>query len=549
MRKRSVLLLILLFLMPLVTIQLTTVKASPKAIVVPDNYLTIQAAIGNASQGDIIFVKEGVYFETLVITKSISLIGQNKETTFINANNATENIIYINASNVSIENFTISNNKGFPYPVTEPDGIKAEYFSSGINITNNNINNIQYGNGIALHYSTANTIAENNITTCGGTAISIDGVNSSSIINNTIINNGFGAILSDESTNNTIIGNYFGNTTENYGLQLNNNCSNNTIISNTFAYNQWGLALEPPSSNIFYHNNFIQNTIQALLFGNAADWGGQVNYWNNSKEGNYWSDYTASEIDHTGIGNLPYPIIANWDGSTVYLDNYPLISPYNISSTTPIPTPTTPPNPTPTPTPAPSPSPNIIVNPSPPTSTPTPTIPPATPTPNSTQTIIQASTNGNSTVNLTISGNITSSQISNAIISTNQSAATSTVSFILTGQNGTFGFGNLTIPKNAVSYGTSPTIYIDDQRAQNQNFTQDNNNYYVWYLTHFSTHQISIIFTQTSPPPNHTTAPSSLEIIYGIIVGTAIVAIVLAVTMFIIKGKRKQKSPKESINA
>ena len=156
-------------------------------------------------------------------------------------------------------------------------------------------------------------------------------------------NNGFGTTLSDESTNNTIIGNYFGNTTENYGLQLNNNCSNNTIISNTFAYNQWGLALEPPSSNIFYHNNFIQNTIQALLFGNAADWGGQVNYWNNSKEGNYWSDYTASEIDHTGIGNLPYPIIANWDGSTVYLDNYPLISPYNSSSTTPIPTPTTPP--------------------------------------------------------------------------------------------------------------------------------------------------------------------------------------------------------------
>ena len=70
-----------------------------------------------------------------------------------------------------------------------------------------------------------------------------------------------------------------------------------------------------------------------------------------------------------------------------------------------------------------------------------------------------------STVDLAINGNITSSQISNVTISTNQSAATTIVSFTVTGQNGNTGFSNITIPINAVPYGTTPTIYVDGQPA------------------------------------------------------------------------------------
>jgi hypothetical protein len=40
-----------------------------------------------------------------------------------------------------------------------------------------------------------------------------------------------------------------------------------------------------------------------------------------------------------------------------------------------------------------------------------------------------------------------------------------------------------------------PTIYIDGKIAENQGYTQDAANYYVWYTTDFSTHQISIAFT------------------------------------------------------
>jgi hypothetical protein len=51
------------------------------------------------------------------------------------------------------------------------------------------------------------------------------------------------------------------------------------------------------------------------------------------------------------------------------------------------------------------------------------------------------------------------------------------------------------------AYGTTPTIYIDNKPASNQGFTQDANNYYVWYLTYFSTHKVSIVFATGSSIP------------------------------------------------
>jgi hypothetical protein len=125
---------------------------------------------------------------------------------------------------------------------------------------------------------------------------------------------------------------------------------------------------------------------------------------------------------------------------------------------------------------------------------------------------------------------------------------------MVTGENGTMGFSNITIPISAVPYGTTPEIYIDGQPASNQSHTQDANNYYVWYTTQFSIHQVSIVFTSA---PNKTPLPSQnplipqkhtlpqsgfLQVILGVVAGVAIVAIVVVVFMLIIKAKKKKKS-------
>ena len=161
----------------------------------------------------------------------------------------------------------------------------------------------------------------------------------------------------------------------------------------------------------------------------------------------------------------------------------------------------------------------------------------SSPTPTSSATTLPATTDNSSIVNLTISGNITYSQMSNTTIATNQSATVTTISFNVAGEVGTTGFVNITIPKSEIPNSTIPTIYIDGQAASNQGFTQDTGNYYVWFTTHFSTHRISIVFAPSSS--SGTAAQSSLlQVIYGVAIAVAVVATVVVVLILVIKAKK-----------
>jgi YVTN family beta-propeller protein len=181
------------------------------------------------------------------------------------------------------------------------------------------------------------------------------------------------------------------------------------------------------------------------------------------------------------------------------------------------------PNPTPTPTPTPTAMPTIA-----PTSSPNPTPKPNS-IPSPSPTTVPATTSTGATVELTINGNVTGTQISSITIATNQSAELTTFSFTVTGQSGTTGFSNITIPKSVVAYGTTPTIYLDGQPASNQGYTQDDNNYFVWFMTQFSTHQVSIVFAVGSSIPEF---PSINLLLFA--------SLIISVTIMLTLRKRKK---------
>ena len=158
------------------------------------------------------------------------------------------------------------------------------------------------------------------------------------------------------------------------------------------------------------------------------------------------------------------------------------------------------------------------------------------PIPSPSPITIQATTDSGMTVDLILNGNVTSSQISNLEISTNQSSKTTTVSFTLTGQSGTTGFGNLTIPKSNVLNGTTPKIYLDEQLLSNQGYNQDSNNFYVWFTTHFSTHELSIVFT-IDPFSKNATDQMGLPqgVIYALIF--AVIIVTISVSLLVLKKK------------
>jgi outer membrane protein assembly factor BamB len=181
---------------------------------------------------------------------------------------------------------------------------------------------------------------------------------------------------------------------------------------------------------------------------------------------------------------------------------------------------------------------NSTTNPAP-TSAPTPT------SITQTNSTVPAVAENGKTVNLTLSGNITNTQMSNVTIAINN-ATTTGLFFTVTGENGTLGFSSISIPKSLVPPETTPLIFIDGVPAQNQGYTQDADNYYVWYTTHFSTHQIEIVFSSTAPSSSPVdfdgekpAQPSWLQVVYGVGTAAVIVALVLVVLGFVMRGKKE----------
>jgi len=93
----------------------------------PNNYTTIQDAIDDAVDGDTVFVYNGIYYENLVIDKSIILIGENKDYTVIDGNRA-DNTVHVDSENVTISGFTICNSS------REDD----KWYIAGIRLTGSN---------------------------------------------------------------------------------------------------------------------------------------------------------------------------------------------------------------------------------------------------------------------------------------------------------------------------------------------------------------------------------------------------------------------------
>jgi len=100
------------------------------------------------------------------------------------------------------------------------------------------------------------------------------------------------------------------------GIVLCGGSSENTIILNTVRDCGNGIVLSG-EGNFIFHNNFINNENQTGFIPSF------YNAWNDTYEGNYWSDYNGTDAGQDGIGDTPYLI----DGNNQ--DNHPLMGMYN----------------------------------------------------------------------------------------------------------------------------------------------------------------------------------------------------------------------------
>jgi parallel beta-helix repeat protein len=223
-----------------------------KSINVPKDYPTIQRAIDNATLGDIILVDDGTYYENIVINKSISLIGKNKETTIIDGGKSGV-VVYISANWVNISGFQITNSGRS----LDDKGITI------MQVSNSNISNCE--------------ISKNSQT---GIHI-VDSIDVTIIDNKINLNNGHGIYIMEGKSNK--IENNMINSNNDSGIQIYSSMQN-TIINNNISNNRNGIYLwsksplnEVHNNNIFYNLNHGIYVSEYTSSVNATD-----NWWGNS---------------------------------------------------------------------------------------------------------------------------------------------------------------------------------------------------------------------------------------------------------------------------
>ncbi|KYK33806.1 MAG: hypothetical protein AYK19_12995 [Theionarchaea archaeon DG-70-1] len=333
------------------------------------SYSTIQEAIDapHTLDGHTIIVGAETYRENVDVNKSLTIMGAGTASTIIDPP-ARENTIDIVVDHVNITGFTIVS------PSTT-DG--AAVFLDNVNNCRVWDNAITGGGfGITLQTSDYNEVSENIIRSLPSNGITItDSSDQNRITKNYLSQCHYGIIIFNGSSNNVIsenliessdlcgiranwldtaglepvVGNDITNNflrDNNEGILLDSPSDSNFVYDNVISQNRIGIRLRQSYNNIVTHNTVISSRFRGIsiesstgnliydnfLYNPVNAWDDGVNSWNTAKQtgpnrvegpylgGNYWSDYTGSDVDNDGLGDTAYNIPGGANG-----DNLPLI--------------------------------------------------------------------------------------------------------------------------------------------------------------------------------------------------------------------------------
>jgi len=264
----------------------------------PNNYTTIQSAIGDAVDGDTVFVYSGVYYENVVIDKSIVLIGEDKETTIIDGSGI-HDVVFISADFVEVSNFKIRNSgdEYDAYPPIFDCGIEllSNYsiisnnifyhnkvdifhnFSNNNLILGNDINSTEYAyRGIMLRYSDSNIITNNFIINGSGGNCGIRMIYSklNNVTDNIIMNHESGIMLDNNADDNIVSNNIISNSILD-GIWTGGSHRNH-ILNNKMENNgRDGIRLQGAYDYII-ESNLISNNSNQGIFGHMDSTGNQI---------------------------------------------------------------------------------------------------------------------------------------------------------------------------------------------------------------------------------------------------------------------------------
>lgn len=161
----------------------------------PGNYTTIQEAIDDADPGDTIYVYNGTYYENVIVNKTLTLVGEDKNITIVDGSWA-DDAMYISSDWVNVSGFTVTHSG-------------VNWFDAGIDL--DSVENCRIADNIArenargflLYYSHKNTLSDNIAIDDWDYGFFLDLSNNNTITGNNISNSDSGIYLV-ESNDNTV---------------------------------------------------------------------------------------------------------------------------------------------------------------------------------------------------------------------------------------------------------------------------------------------------------------------------------------------------------
>lgn len=333
MKATAGLLILLLFVFSL---NLTSFPVGSKVIEVPKDYPGIQVAVDEANPGDIIRVASGTYFENVIITKPLSLIGEDPDNTVVTSNKFV--VVKVKADNVEIRGFTVRNGtygifllycSGTLLRNNVMTGNKWNFGIWGDSPSHfaHDIDSSNLVNGKPIYFwlnqhdqrvpkdagyvalvNCTNVTVEDVILTSNERGVLLVGTKYSLIENVTMLGNDKGIALHTSNNNTVRMNNLI---SINWQAIYCMSSHNNTFTGNTVRDAAYGILTQNSDGNTIYHNNFIDNAEQLHQINSSS-------MWDNGGEGNYWSDYKGEDLDGDGVGDSMLPHLG--------VDNHPLIN-------------------------------------------------------------------------------------------------------------------------------------------------------------------------------------------------------------------------------
>ncbi len=220
------------------------------------DYTSIQDAVDNANDTDIVIVHSGIYSENILINKPLTLKpADNDSNVIIKATNSSNYIFQIRSSNTSITGFNLTGEIG--------SKLRSGIYLDNVKhcqISDNSISNVE--DGILLSSSRENNIEDNSLFSNGLHGINISGSDNNIISRNKVFSNRYGIIV--ESSNSNLISGNNASFNENYGIALFN--TNESIVKeNIAAGNKHGICLTSSFDNKIENNSAVRNTLSGSV--------------------------------------------------------------------------------------------------------------------------------------------------------------------------------------------------------------------------------------------------------------------------------------------